>query len=775
MSVKRNEFENKPLKTFPNDVSRFTYKDLKLLENSIQAYQLPLAVVGHVDLNAFFAQVEQIRLDLTVDAPVVCAQWQSLIAVSYAARKFGIGRMDTIQSAREKCPNIIIAHAAVFRKGESYWSYVRGLPDQSIHKVLLDPYRRESRKIMKIFREYCDLVEKASVDECFLDFGRMVYYRLIQLFPELGLEVDNINDALPVIPYRLPESLYWVGEIINSESEVSSSNNHNPEEPRVDPEIKDWDDVSILIGSQLLYEVRLQVYKELGYTTSGGLGRNKIIAKTAAGFLKPDNQTIIRTCLVHNFLKNFQLIDFTGMGGKTGDVIMQRLEVPPDVNSISFIRNNFSLEDIQKEFTSDLPLAQKIYEMVRGDHRQELSLRTDIKSMMSRKNFLSKKPVINLLDARDWIKVFAGDLYNRLIELDDESLNLLMLQQSHRAKGYIRRPKTLSIQISSNSYVKHSKQTQLAVVRSLEKLKENLEITGLKLLMDILDNSTNVHKLNNGISLRELDKRIDKDYSKIKIIPLANMSLVISNFVKNTDSSLIDSYADNRSDTSPQENIRKMFDEVNQEAKSKRLKLDNLNPKTEFNKSKFRVISKEEGEYVNKLFSDFNSERLSTSSINTSSKIIPEPISLKTKNNQKDKDYIRSLFDKFENDKNTMKETLKPQPKSEPKQKKEKKYNILQDLKSKSSSRSVKSNIAMTNDQKFFNDLVSNNYCPQCNLHVEDVFEHRDFHIALELSLMINGREITPETTNKSSSSPHSSERQSTNDSVDKGQSKLPF
>ncbi|CUM45401.1 uncharacterized protein AC631_02600 [Debaryomyces fabryi] len=776
MSVKRNEFENKPLKTFPNDVSNFTYKDLRLLENPILAYQLPLAVVAHVDLNAFFAQVEQIRLNLTSDDPIVCAQWQSLIAVSYAARKFGIGRMDTIQSAREKCPNIIIAHAAVFRKGDSYWSYVRGLPDQSIHKVLLDPYRRESRKIMKIFREYCDVVEKASVDECFLDFGRMVYYTLIQLFPELGREVDNINNILPSIPSSLPDSLYWVGEIIKSENEISSLNNDNYQQSPVHyPEIKDWDDVCILIGSQLLYEVRLQIYKELGYTTSGGLGRNKIIAKIAGGFLKPDNQTIIRTCLVNNFLKNFHLIDFNGMGGKTGDVIMQRLEIPPDVNSISFIRNNFSLEDMQKEFTNDLPLAQKIYEMVRGNHQQELSLRTDIKSMMSRKNFLSKKPVNNLLDAYDWIKVFAGDLYNRLIELDDESLNLLMLQQSHRGKGYIRRPKTLSIQITSTSYVKHSKQTQLPVVRSLDKLKENLEATGLKLLMDILDNSTNVHKLNNGINLRELDKKIDKDYSKIKIIPLANMSLVISNFVKNTDSSLIDSYTDNKSDISTQENIRKMFDEVNEEAKIKRLKLEDLNPKAEFHKNKSRVISKEEGEYVNKLFADFNSERSSISNMQIPSRITPEPIDLKTKNSQEDKEYIKSLFDKFENDKNAMNETLKPQSKLQPKQKEERKYNILQDLKAKSSSRSVKSNLSMTNDQKFFDDLVSNNYCSQCNLEVEDVFEHRDFHIALELSLMINGREITPETTNKSSNSPNPSERKSSNCNVGKGQSKLPF
>lgn len=771
MSVKKGEFENKSLTTFPNHASTFTYKDLKLLENPIVAYQLPLAVVGHVDLNAFFAQVEQVRLNLTADDPVVCAQWQSLIAVSYAARKFGIGRMDTIQSARQKCPNIIIAHAAVFRKGDSYWSYIRGLPDRSVHKVLLDPYRRESRKIMNIFREYCDLVEKASVDECFLDFGRMIYYILLQLFPDLGGEVENINSNLPRIPSTLPDSLYWVGEIIKSEDEVPRNSGNDQEVKANDPRIRDWDDVCMLIGSQLLYEVRQQVFEELGYTTSGGLGKNKIIAKIAGGFLKPDNQTIIRTCLINNFLKNFQLIDFNGMGGKTGDVIMQRLEVPPDVNSISFIRNNFSLEDIQKEFANDLPLAQKTYQMVRGDYRQELSLRTDIKSMMSRKNFLSKNPVNNLHDAYDWIKVFAGDLYGRLIELDDESLNLLMLQESRRRKGYIRRPKTISIQISSTSYVKHSKQMQLTIVRSLEKLKENMEVTGLRLLMDILDNATNVHKLNNGISLKELDNKLDKDYSKINIIPLANMSLVISNFVKNTDASLIDSYTDNKTDISTQENIRRMFDEVNQETRIKREKLEDDTLKPEASKSKSRSISKEEVEYVNKLFTDFNSEQTLASNTRNPSKSTQGARDLKTKNSHEDKKYIRSLFDKYESDSNVMNVPSK----SQPEQKEKKKYNILKDLKAKSSAHSVKPKKSVANDQIFFDDLVSNNYCSHCNLEVEDVFEHRDFHIALELSLKINGREITPETTNKRSGSPYSSEREPKSSKVDKGQSKLPF
>jgi nucleotidyltransferase/DNA polymerase involved in DNA repair len=37
-------------------------------------------------------EFEQVRLGLADDLPLICAQWQSIIAVNYPARKFGIKR-----------------------------------------------------------------------------------------------------------------------------------------------------------------------------------------------------------------------------------------------------------------------------------------------------------------------------------------------------------------------------------------------------------------------------------------------------------------------------------------------------------------------------------------------------------------------------------------------------------------------------------------------------------------------------------------------------------
>ena len=511
--------------SLPNDTSEFTFKDLADINDPHVAYKLALAVIGHIDLNAFFAQVEQIRLGYTRDDPVVCVQWSSLIAVSYAARKYGIGRLDSIKSARAKCPNVILAHAAVFKQGESHWAYVEGLPSQITHKVLLDPYRRESRKIILIFNQECDLVEKASVDESYLDLGRLIYERLYkdypQIFENLGEENFQIGSMLPPIPKKHPNlKIYGI-----SESECYT--------------VSDWDDVCMCIGSEIIYNVRQEVFKVLGYTTSGGVGRNKFIAKLAGGLYKPDNLGVVFNKNVETFLNRFELTDIGGMGGKTGEEVLYKLNVNEiageDNSSITKIRDNFSLQDLKSDLKDD-EIAEKVYNLVRGNQPKELTLKVEVKSMMSRKNFPGK-PVANLKDAYDWIKVFVGDLKNRLIELDDESMNILSLQ-FEKQRPTIRRPKTVSLNFGTTDYRSHSKQATIAPMKDLEKFEELLEVTALRLLKELLDSLNSNSKLSNGFKMKD----VTEITRNVKIIGCANMSLTISNFVKTSNNNLIDTF-----------------------------------------------------------------------------------------------------------------------------------------------------------------------------------------------------------------------------------------
>ena len=53
--------------------------------------------------------------------------------------------------------------------------------------------------------------------------------------------------------------------------------------------------------------------------------------------------------------------------------------------------------------------------------------------MTSTKNFTSFV-ISNLFDAYDWLKVFAGDLHNRLIDLDSENMELSSTELSNKSK-----------------------------------------------------------------------------------------------------------------------------------------------------------------------------------------------------------------------------------------------------------------------------------------------------------------------------------------------------
>lgn len=436
-----------------------TYRDLLALNDPARAYKSPLAVICHIDVNAFFAQYESNRLNLTADDPVVCLQWNSLIAVSYAARRFGVSRMDSLDGAKLKCPDLIAAHTAVFKKGEPTWKYVDYRPSPINHKVSLDPYRRESRKMMRLFGSFCDLVEKASVDESFLDLGRLVFARVLELIPDLLDGMQSQNDPLPDLQEYLDklELPDWHGEVILEPGEDT-------------PSVKTWDDLTMLIGCDLSHNFRERLRNELGYTTSGGIGRVKTIAKLASGYKKPDNQTTVRNGAIGAFLDRFKLTDFWSMGGKTGEFIRTRLDADGEENDIAYIRNEYSLKDLMFRFDKDRELAEKVYHIVRGSLAVPLEQRTAVKSMASTKNFRGKC-VKNSSDMLGWFEVFVGDLVLRLQELDEEEAS-------------VRRPTKLTLGMRCGP-VSRTKQCTMVPIKDYTEITKKLKELSIKLLNDL--------------------------------------------------------------------------------------------------------------------------------------------------------------------------------------------------------------------------------------------------------------------------------------------------
>src|SRR5262245_29228739 len=205
-----------------------------------------MRIIAHLDMDAFYAAVEEQRDPSLRGQPVVIGadpkdgKGRGVVATcSYAARKYGIRSAMPITRAWR------LAEAAK-RRGEPATLFLRG--DHAL-------YRQVSARIMALVAEQVDAFEEASIDEAYLDLSSLTDFEAA--------------------------------------------------------------------------EVRIRAMKALirereGLTCSAGIGPNKLIAKIASDFRKPDGLTVIRHDQVEAFLAPLSIRVIPGIGPKTGAFIRAR-------------------------------------------------------------------------------------------------------------------------------------------------------------------------------------------------------------------------------------------------------------------------------------------------------------------------------------------------------------------------------------------------------------------------------------------------------------------
>src|SRR5258708_1873291 len=114
---------------------------------AMQSDDRPIRKIIHVDMDAFYASVEQRDDPDLKGKPVAVGGGHRgvVAAASYEARKFGVRSAMPAITARRRCPEIIFV------------------------KPRFEVYRAVSQQIRSIFADYTDLIEPLSLDEAYLD------------------------------------------------------------------------------------------------------------------------------------------------------------------------------------------------------------------------------------------------------------------------------------------------------------------------------------------------------------------------------------------------------------------------------------------------------------------------------------------------------------------------------------------------------------------------------------------------------------------------------
>lgn len=218
------------------------------------------STIVHIDIDCFYAQVEELRDPNLKTVPLGIQQKNCLVTCNYLARAKGIRKLMSVQEAQQLCPELVLV------RGED-----------------LTPYRLMSSKVFEhITKAYPQLsVERLGMDENFVDVTKLVEQRLKQVV-EVGGDGEMEEKTIVGCIYPTP----------TSDTDGFTTNCLCGCQKR------------LTIGSHIAAELRASLASELGITTCAGIAHNKMLAKLAGALNKPNNQTVVvptkcRDLMVH--------------------------------------------------------------------------------------------------------------------------------------------------------------------------------------------------------------------------------------------------------------------------------------------------------------------------------------------------------------------------------------------------------------------------------------------------------------------------------------------
>lgn len=339
-----------------------------------------------LDMDCFYVQVEQREFPETKGKPCVVSQYSEwkgggALAISYEARALGIKRGMFSDEIRVQHPEVII-----FKVPEK-----RG-------KAELTRYRDASSEVIQCISEFTSDIERASIDEAYVDLTGIVDSVLVQ--------DDNLSSMQPN-----PESYVLVSSDIAEESKLELTKTNCVSLNGVDwIQLLDSNFAEgrrLAVASELVYRIRQSVFTKTGFRCSAGIGPNKSIAKLACSLNKPNKQTIIPRESIPILLENTHINKIRNLGGKLGSAVVKRLKIET-LGQLSSI----PLSVLTKEFGEKT--SKWLHDLSHGIDHEVVTTRSLPKSVGCSKNFLGRATLTSSEQIKRWLLCLAEEIFERL-------------------------------------------------------------------------------------------------------------------------------------------------------------------------------------------------------------------------------------------------------------------------------------------------------------------------------------------------------------------------
>lgn len=443
---------------------------------------------------------------------------------------------------------------------------------QNRGKADLTKYREASFKIFDIITKHCPNVEKASIDEAYLDLTDLVERRLATVDKLLA---DQFFDSYIAGSYALEQEAAdgsnarernlkaWLAPI------ASSGLNENVSS-----------DLKLAIGALIVEEIRSDIHKTLGYHCSAGVAHNKTLAKLCCGINKPNKQTILPLSSHEELMGKTPIQKIKNLGGKLGVILTEEMHLKT-MGDLA----KLGLQDLSKQFGEKT--GTWLYQISRGIDLEPVLSRQTAKSIGCSKRFLGKQMLNTLSKVTYWVKNLTEELEERLVS--DKERNQRDASQL-----------VINISNAAGSFSKTTHITKVCKVHFTEQAMEALKL---------FNKGNKPEVWYPGITILGLSASKFNDLNKEKSSKSSNSSNPLLKYFSNNDTKKIESGAiSNEQDTLDKSNENKSIEmqiKSSSEALDSELERLNENPvfvddSTEIRSSEQKATTSKQSELCSK-------------------------------------------------------------------------------------------------------------------------------------------------------------------------------